>query len=95
MRSKRRDHFLGPGIKVPMSACLGCGKEVNGASGVDHRGPPTPGHITICLYCGHIMAFAEDMSLRELTGEEMHDIAGDARLIAVQRARKLAKMVRP
>jgi len=25
----------------------------------------------------------------------MHDIAGDARLIAVQRARKLAKMVRP
>ena len=34
------------------------------------------------------MAFAEDMRLRNLTDAEMYEIAGDPRLIAVQRARK-------
>ncbi|UPK03157.1 hypothetical protein [Bradyrhizobium sp. 170] len=94
MGSRRKGHFLGRGVEVPMSSCLGCGRQVNGASGVDFRGLPRPGNITVCLYCGHIMAFTEDLRLRELTDEEMIDVAGDPRLIAVQRARKLAKMMK-
>ena len=88
--SKRRKHFVGPSVRVPMSECLGCGKRMDGATGVDHRSRPQPGNITVCIGCGHIMAFADDMRMRNLTDEEMHDIAGDPRLIAVQRARKLA-----
>ena len=38
--------------------------------------------------------FAEDMRLRNLTDAEMYEIAGDPRLIAVQRARKLAMMMK-
>lgn len=51
---------------------------------------PTPGDITVCIYCGHIMAFADDLSFRELTGEEIHDIAGDERILDIQRARQMA-----
>jgi hypothetical protein len=89
-RGKNRGHFVGPSVRVPKSACLDCGKQMDGATGVDYRGGPQPGHITICIGCGHIMAFAEDMRLRKLTDTEMIEIAGDRRLIAVQRARKLA-----
>lgn len=88
--SKRRSHFAGRSVRVPMSACLGCGKRMDGATGVDYRGGPQPGHITVCIGCGHVMAFDEDMHLRRLTDAEMIEIAGDRRLIDVQRARKLA-----
>jgi hypothetical protein len=64
------------------------------ADGVDHRSQPKPGHITVCIGCGHLMAFAEDMRLRNLTDAEMYEIAGDPRLIAVQCARKLAMMMK-
>lgn len=75
--SKRRDPFIvGPSVRVPMSECLGCGKRMDGATGVDHRSRPKPGHITICIGCGHLMAFAEDMRLRNLTDAEMYEDCG-------------------
>jgi len=49
---------------------------------------PASGDVTVCLYCGHIMAFAEDLSLRELTNEEAREVAGDKRILAIQRARR-------
>jgi len=45
---------------------------------------PRPGNITICFYCGHIMAFAKDMSLRSLTDAEIHDVAGNPLIIEIQ-----------
>jgi hypothetical protein len=33
---------------------------------------PKPGDISICLYCGHLMAFDEALKFRELSSEEMH-----------------------
>ena len=55
-----------------MSECSGCGKRMDGATGVDHRNRPKPGHITICIGLWHSMAFAEDMRLRNLTDAEMY-----------------------
>lgn len=36
------------------------------------------------------MAFAEDLTLRDLTDAEMHEVAGDPRILAVQKARGMA-----
>ena len=41
----------------------------------DHK--PSPGDITICMDCRHLCAFAEDMSLGELTDDEVVAVAGD------------------
>lgn len=87
---KRRKHFMGPATKLPESACLDCGKQLNGATAVDNRQRPKPGNISLCLYCGHIMAFDDALRLRNLTDEEMIEIAGDPRIVDVQRARGLA-----
>jgi hypothetical protein len=94
--SRRRPeaHFVGCSVKVPVSVCLGCGKRMDGATAIDHRKAPAPGNITICIGCGHIMAFGDDMRLRALTDAEMIEIAGDPRVVAVQRARRDAELLR-
>jgi RNase P subunit RPR2 len=68
--------------------CLNCCRLVDDATCVSRvEAQPKPGDITICLYCGHLMAFAKDLSMRELTGSEMRMVAGDKRILAVQAAR--------
>ena len=57
--------------------------------GSDSR--PKPGDFTVCIRCGHIMIFGDDLRLRELTRDQMHAIAGDERLLAIQRARAKIK----
>jgi hypothetical protein len=64
---------------------------VDAATGVAEDGGPRPGNITICFACGHIMAFTSDMTLRELTGEEMRLVAGSPELIAVQKLRRMRR----
>lgn len=69
--------------------CLSCGTHLDACSGIETGGgAPSPGDITICLYCGHLMAFNDELGLRNLTEDEAHEIAGDHRILAVQAARK-------
>lgn len=71
--------------------CVNCGELLDGATGVDHRNKPRPGSVTVCIYCGHVAVFADDLSLREPNGEEMRDIAGNETILAIQRARARLK----
>ena len=72
--------------KLPPSHCLDCGKICDAATGINaHR--PRPGDITVCFYCGHVMAFGANLELRPLTTAEMHSIAGDKLILKVQAAR--------
>lgn len=71
--------------------CLGCGKLVDAATSfADPAAKPSPGDITICLDCGHVMAFADDLKLRSLTDQELIEIAADPEILALQRARGMA-----
>lgn len=72
------------------SFCLSCKKQTDAATGTpgQENGGPKPDDVTVCIYCGHIMAFGEDLSLRELTDAEVVEFAGDPRLLAIQEARK-------
>jgi hypothetical protein len=78
---------VGTDHQIKGSVCLFCKKVLDGASAVDADCKPSPGDFTICIYCGHVMAFADDLSFRELNGEEIKAIAGDKRVLAVQWAR--------
>jgi len=68
--------------------CPECGKPLNGASGIDTDNGPDPGDFSVCIYCGTILVFSEDIKLRHPTAEEMKDIAGDERILAIHAARK-------
>ena len=80
---------------IPNICCLACGEPADAASSVDGERVPEPGDFTVCLYCGHIMVFyKQDGQLRlgNLTAEECRKVAGDKRILAIQRARLDAKM---
>jgi hypothetical protein len=68
---------IGHDQHINQSPSLSCGKMLDGCMAVEADGGPSPGDFTVCIYCGHIMAFADDLTLRELTGDEIHAIAGD------------------
>lgn len=72
---------------VPESICLDCGKRLDCATRLRGADAPVPGDVTICLNCGHIMVFADDMTLRNPTDAEIVAIAGNREVVAVQKVR--------
>jgi hypothetical protein len=79
---------LGKTRRVPETKCLSCGTSLDAATPADFDGEPYSGAITVCIKCGHIMALDDNLKLRELTKDEAFAVAGDARILAIQRARK-------
>jgi len=75
------------GIEVPTSKCPSCDAPLDGATDAYGEETPSPGDISICLYCGHLMAFADDMTTRDLTDAEAHAVAGDKRILLIQEMR--------
>jgi hypothetical protein len=71
--------------KVP---CLNCGKGLDSASSVAPQDRPVEGDFTVCLYCGHLMIFTSDLSFRNLTEDEMYEIAGDPTLIGISHIKR-------
>lgn len=66
--------------------CLNCNTLIDGATSVGSDVRPKPGDVTVCMYCGHVMAFNDELTMRELTGQEIIEIAGNPVLIQVQKA---------
>jgi hypothetical protein len=60
---------------------------LDAAASMSGEHSPEPDDISICLYCGHLMAFDGDLKFRPLTDAEMVQVAGDPRILAIQRAR--------
>ena len=71
--------------RVVESPCTNCHAKLNATSSSSEEDSPNPGDITICLYCGHIMAYSDDMKLRDLTDEEVIEVAGHPDLIKNQK----------
>lgn len=71
------------GYRTPATICPSCGRTLDAAQNLQDA-QPTPGDFSICLECGHLMTFADDLSLRSLTREEEIEIAGNKDLLEVQ-----------
>jgi hypothetical protein len=90
---KQRDYRVQESVQLATRpVCLNCGTLLDGAACVEEGEPrehrPKADDITVCIKCGHVMAYADEGALRELTEAEMCEIAGDERILAIQRARK-------
>ena len=81
----------GQAVMMPPNKCLSCGTLCDAATSVGCDDAPGAGDITVCLYCGHIMAFDDHLRMRELTGDEMLDIAGNKNIIEIMKARSALK----
>ena len=73
--------WKGETIRTPETRCLACSKPINMATGISEKDlTPDPGDVTICFHCGYIMAFNEDLTLRELTAEEKEEAMAEERV---------------
>jgi hypothetical protein len=67
---------------LPVCKCVDCGKIIDTATGA---GQPNPGDVAICIQCGHIAIFANDLSLHEPNDSEIHKIAGNKKVLRTQK----------
>lgn len=77
-------------VQTPHCHCLACNSIIDACTNMTADTQPRGGDITICLDCGHIMAFEADLTLRNLTAAEMISVAGDPEIIKIQKARVAA-----
>lgn len=79
---------IGNTTKIDKLKCLDCGENLDLATSTTaEHATPSPGDVSVCVYCGNIAAF-EDYGLRHLTSSEMYEIAGDERVLAAQKNRQ-------
>ena len=73
--------------KLAPTLCLGCGWLLNASSPTHgRRNLPKPGNVSLCLNCGHLALFADDLTLREPTAAEN----AEPEIIALRRQAKAA-----
>lgn len=64
--------------RLPECRCLNCNHPLDAAGGVNTDDAPEPGNICLCIECGAVMMYAEDLTVRGMTREEMDDLCNDA-----------------
>lgn len=57
------------------SACSACGAHLSAATGADNDDRPNEGDVSVCITCGNITIFDENLKLRPATPEEYNEIA--------------------
>ena len=73
-----------PAAVMPKTECPECGATGDRAANPDgHK--PKPGDWSLCVDCSALSAFADDLTLRPLTEDEMTEAAGDPQLVAASR----------
>jgi hypothetical protein len=70
--------------RTPACACLNCGLALSGATGWEGR-KPKPGNGSVCVRCGHFMVFADDLTMREPTDEEIIEWGGERKMLFGQK----------
>ena len=62
--------------RIQGSNCPSCGKFLDGASSVSDpgRSGPSPGDLSICIACGTIVKFGENLKLEIVSENELEQI---------------------
>lgn len=63
------------GTRVIKSPCWSCGKELDGATGKE--GGPSPGDFSLCVECGELNVYDDNLKLRKPTDDEREDAESD------------------
>lgn len=52
--------------------CINCGTQIDGADNIDGSGgTPSPGDISVCIYCGTAAQFTEELALTAIEDQEL------------------------
>lgn len=76
--------FLGNDNKIRKIICSVCNHVLNAASQVNGNKMPAPDDITLCIGCGNIAVFNDDLELRQPTLEESIKLKKNKNLMHIQ-----------
>lgn len=82
-------------IRTPKSFCPACGYMVDTATMITSAGRPKPGDVSLCMRCGAVNLFAADLTIREPTEDEMHDLRAAANWPQIREACAIIKGASP
>lgn len=63
--------------RTPECRCLNCGHKLNMAGSIESNDAPSPGCLCLCIRCGAVMMYAEDLTVRGMTTAEMDELCND------------------
>ena len=67
-------------VKTKLNHCPNCNTKLNGAKDVNGTdNPPKPDDYSLCIKCVTILQFTEDLSLRQVSDEEMKKLPADVK----------------
>jgi hypothetical protein len=64
--------------RIGVSPCPTCGKGLDAASSAKGH-TPRPGDASVCIYCSTALVFAEDLTLRAMTDDELEALPTEVR----------------
>ena len=74
-------------MTMPAALCTQCGAVIDQAICATTAGDAEPGAYTVCGLCGHLMAFTNELQLRNLTMHELRELARDDVVLRIKRAK--------
>jgi len=66
---------------IPEFRCLKCNYRMDCTTEAYGNSVPKAGDISMCMMCGHLMIFKEDLTVRDLTHEENEQAKSDPNVI--------------
>lgn len=66
------------------SVCSKCGNSLDACTGLNLENQPEPGDVSICGYCGQVMIFGVNLTLREPTLQEQKSLCKDSAIAHAQ-----------
>jgi hypothetical protein len=74
---------------VPSSNCPVCGAKHDHATSLAYEAAPSPGDAALCIQCGNVAVFADDLTLRQPTPAEQEKLDRDPAVATARAAWKL------
>lgn len=71
--------------RTPLNYCLDCNMLIDAGTPSNVEAPdvrpPQGGDLAICIQCAHVMIYADDLTVRDLTDEEVVEVASDPDMV--------------
>ena len=65
---------------LPECRCLNCDEKLNTVSGLSR---PSPGDLNVCFRCGAVMMFADDLTVRPMSKQEVDALTADSETLSM------------
>jgi hypothetical protein len=66
-------------VQTPATRCPGCGLVLNAATNLEGANLPVPGDLSVCLGCGGMMRFTDELRVVPLEEEDFEALEVEVR----------------